>query len=164
MRRVVVADGAVWIWNWTDEQVPDAIQVVDIHHAKEHGGDAARAIFGDHTDLSKAWSQRWRDELDKPGGVKRLIKELRSHGKVALSEVKYLTSNRKRMRYSKFRAQGICVSSGVLEGTCKSIVGNRLKLGDMHWTVEGANAIIALRCCVESNRLDDFRERQAGSI
>ena len=164
VRRVGVADGAVWIWIWTDEQVPDAIQVVDIHHAKEHVGDAARAIFGDHADLGKAWSRRWRDELDQPGGVKRLVKELRSHGKVVRSEVKYFTNNRKRMRYSKFRAQGICVSSGVLEGACKSIVGNRLKLGGMHWTVEGANAIIALRCCVESNRFDDFRERQVGAM
>ena len=33
----------------------------------------------------------------------------------------------------------------------------------MRWTVAGANAIIALRCAVESNRFDDFRERRAGA-
>ena len=32
----------------------------------------------------------------------------------------------------------------------------------MHWTVAGANAIIALRCCKLSGRFEDFWERRAG--
>lgn len=55
-RRVVVTDGAVRIWNWTDEQVPDAIQAVDIHHAGEHVGDAARAIPGDSSRVREVLS------------------------------------------------------------------------------------------------------------
>lgn len=43
-------------------------------------------------------------------------------------------------------------------------VGARLKHSGMRWTVDGANAIIALRCAVESNRIDDFRQRRAGAI
>ncbi len=31
----------------------------------------------------------------------------------------------------------------------------------MHWTVAGADAIIALRCCKLSNRFEDFWERRA---
>ena len=50
---------------------------------------------------------------------------------------------------------------GVVEGGCKHIIGTRLKRGGMRWTVAGANAIIALRCAVESNRFDDFWERRA---
>ena len=45
-----------------------------------------------------------------------------------------------------FRARGLCVTTGVVEGACKSIIGARLKRGGMHWT--GANAIIALRCAI----------------
>jgi len=51
---------------------------------------------------------------------------------------------------------------GALEGACDSLAGNRLKFGGMHRTVAGADAIIALRCCLESNRFDDFLERHAG--
>ena len=34
----------------------------------------------------------------------------------------------------------------------------------MCWSVSDANTIIALRCAVQSNRFDDFRERRAGKI
>ena len=40
-------------------------------------------------------------------------------------------------------------------------VASRLKNGGMHWTVDGANAIIALRRAVLSNRFDDFWDRRA---
>ena len=65
------------------------------------------------------------------------------------------------MAYPTFRAKRPCVSTGVVEGACKSVIGNRLKRGGMHWTVNGANAIIALRCAIVSNRFDDYWERQA---
>ena len=66
------------------------------------------------------------------------------------------------MAYPTFRDMGLCVSTGVVEGACKSVIGNRLKRGGMHWTVNGANAVIALRCAIVSNRFDDYWERQAG--
>jgi hypothetical protein len=33
----------------------------------------------------------------------------------------------------------------------------------MHWTVAGADAIIALRCCKLSGRFEDFWERRSGA-
>jgi len=75
---VVAGDGAAWIWKRADEHLPDAIQIVDTYHAKEHVGNAARAIFDD-ADLGQAWSRQWRDELDQPGGADRLARELKSH-------------------------------------------------------------------------------------
>ena len=48
-------------------------------------------------------------------------------------------------------------------GGCKHIIAIRLKQGGMRWTVAGANAIIALRYAVESNRFDDFWERRASA-
>ena len=78
----------------------------------------------------------------------------------ARKNAEYFSSNRARMNYPKFRAMGLRVATGGVEGGCKNIVGTRLKQGGMRWTVAGANAIIALRCAVESNRFDDFRERR----
>ena len=56
---------------------------------------------------------------------------------------------------------GLCIATGVVEAGCRNIVGARLKRSGMHWTVDGANAIIALRCSILSNRFDDFSERRA---
>ena len=67
------------------------------------------------------------------------------------------------MRYAKFRLQGLFVGSWVVEAGCKTIMGLRLKQSGMRWTVTGANAIIALRCCQLSGRWEDFWEsRVAG--
>jgi hypothetical protein len=51
------------------------------------------------------------------------------------------------MRYPAFRKQGLFVGPGVVEAGCKTVIGARLKRSGMFWSVEGANAIIALRCC-----------------
>ena len=48
-----------------------------------------------------------------------------------------------------------------VEAGCRTIAGTRLKRSGTHWTVEGANAILALRCAILSNRFDDFWERRA---
>ncbi len=162
-RQVVLGDGAAWIWNFADEHFPHAIQIVDIFHAKGHLFEVAKAIYGPGSEIGQQWARKRREELDE-GRIHDVITALRSHAESceeARKNIEYFSSNRRRMDYPKFRAMGLCVASGVVEGACKNIVGNRLKQGGMRWTVNGANAIIALRCAVESNRFDDFWERRA---
>ena len=162
-QQVVLGDGAAWIWNFADEHLPDAIQIVDIFHAKQHLFDAAKAIYGPGTDLAATWGQQRRDELDH-GRFDLLLAALEEHAdscEQARKTLQYFTNNRNRMRYPAFRQQGLCVSTGVLEGGCKSVVAARLKRGGMHWTRDGANAILALRAATLSNRFDDFWERRA---
>ncbi len=162
-RRAVLGDGAPWIWNWAEEHAPGAIQIVDIFHAKGHLFDVAKAIYGAGTDLADRWGKQRRDELDQ-GRVDDILDALRGHAETCDDARKcadYIDNNRDRMRYPEFRAMGLCVATGVVEGGCKNIVGGRLKRGGMHWTVDGANAILALRCSILSNRFDDFWERRA---
>jgi hypothetical protein len=78
--------------------------------------------------------------------------------KAAQAEIQYLDKNKERMRYAKFRTEGLFVGSGVIEAGCKTVIGQRLKQSGMEWTVRGANAIIALRCVMKSNRLEDYLE------
>jgi hypothetical protein len=73
----------------------------------------------------------------------------------------YIIRNRRRMRYPKFHAQGLCTSAGVLEAGCKVAIGTRLKRAGMHWSVSGANAIIALHCAKLSGRFEDFWARRS---
>jgi hypothetical protein len=67
------------------------------------------------------------------------------------------------MRYLKFRAQGLCTSTGVVEAGCKTAIGTRCKRAGMHWTVAGAEAIIALRCCKLSGRFEDFWHQRSAA-
>ncbi|SPE33184.1 hypothetical protein SBA2_750018 [Acidobacteriia bacterium SbA2] len=50
------------------------------------------------------------------------------------------------------------MSSGVVEAGCKGVIGTRPKRAGMHWTVQGGNPILALRCCKLSGRFEDFWE------
>jgi hypothetical protein len=76
-------------------------------------------------------------------------------------ESAYFRNNAHRMRYDEFRAQGLFVGSGVVEAGCKTVIGKRLKQSGMEWTVPGANAIISLRCCHLSGRMEEFYEQKA---
>ena len=164
-RRVVLGDGAVWIWNMTDELFPGAIQIVDLFHAKQHLSDVAKAVYGAGTDLARQWACARHDDLDA-GRWDDLCTALRGHAtthREAHHCLEYVTHHRARMRYPEFRAQGLCVSSGVVEAGCKVVIGTRLKRTGMHWTVAGADAIIALRCCKLSGRFEDFWERRSAT-
>ena len=162
-RRVMLGDGAAWIWNLADELFPGAMQIVDLFHAKQHLSDVAKVIYGAGTDLSRQWARLRHDELDA-GHLRALCEALRRHAPThpeARRCWQYVTHHRARLRYPAFRAQGLCVSSGVVEAGCKVAIGTRLKRTGMHWTVAGADAIIALRCCKLSGRFEDFWERRS---
>ena len=73
-------------------------------------------------------------------------------------------TNRARMDCPRFRERNLCVSTGVVEGARRSMIGSRLKQGCIHWSVDGATVIIARRYFVHSNRFDDFRERGQAEI
>ena len=160
-RRVVLGDGAPWIWNVADELFPGAVQIVDLFHAKQHLWDVAKAIYGPGTDMAERWAKRRRDELDD-GRLGALLRALRRHARrdEARRCIDYVRRNRHRMRYPAFRAMGLCVASGVVEAGCKHVVGTRLKRPGMHWSVAGVNAMAALRCVVLSHRFDDFWKRR----
>lgn len=163
VRRVVLGDGAPWIWNLADEQFPGAIQIVDLYHAKGHLWDVAKDIYGAGTNLAERWAKQRRDELDE-GKIDDILTALQLHAHTneeARKCLDYIVRNQSRMRYPEFRAQGLCVSTGVVEAGCKLAIGTRLKRAGMHWTVAGADAIIALRCCKLSGRFEDFWERRS---
>jgi hypothetical protein len=162
----VIGDAAPWIWNIAEEHFYGAIQIIDLYHAREHYWNVARAAFGSHQKKLNHWTKRRRKELDE-GKVEDLIKAIQ---RLAVSipeqketlegEIAYFEKNRHRMRYAEFRRQGLFVGSGVVEAGCRTVIGQRLKQSGMHWTVKGANTIIALRCCILSNRWEDFWEQR----
>ena len=161
-RRVVLGDGALWIWNIADDQFPDATQIVDRYHAKQHLSDLGKALYGLTPSRATEWTERRKEELDT-GKFQALLNAIRRQiprSDEARRCLHYFQTNRDRMRYPQFHAQGLCTSTGVVEAGCKVAIGTRLKRAGMHWTVRGSNAIIALRCAKLSGRFQDFWERR----
>jgi len=164
---IVIGDGAPWIWNIADEQFYGAAQIVDLFHAREHYWIVAKACFGQNRDMLHQWTDERRKELDdgKPEEVIDAISRCSSlpgyDKAICEREIGYFEKNKGRMRYADFRKRGLFVGSGVLEAGCRTVVGQRLKQSGMHWTVRGANNIIALRCNIMSNRWEDFWEHRA---
>ena len=161
--RVVMGDGSHWIWNNADQHFPGAIQIVDLYHAREHLWDLARKLYPAGEVAQKRWLMRKLDWLEN-GKIESLAMALRKladdeqHSELAKTirvEAEYFDTNRDRMRYPEFRKKNLFVGSGVIEAGCQTVIGSRLKQSGMFWTVRGANAIIALRCCLLNGELED---------
>lgn len=162
-KKVVIGDGAEWIWNNADLHFPGAIQIVDLYHARQHLWDVARKLHPNDDANQKAWMKLHQKRLLDKGKIEKLVLSLRSMDSTNPEvldklriEADYFEKNAERMRYPKFRRQHLFVGSGVIEAGCKTVIGSRLKQSGMFWTVRGANAIIALRCCHLNNRFEDY--------
>jgi hypothetical protein len=161
-KKVILADGAVWIWNLAAQHFPGAVEVVDLYHARQHLHDLCAKLLAHDEKLRKRSLARCLDRLDK-GKIEALVKlvqelpaaseELRQF---RATEAEYFARNRERMRYPVFRAQGLFVGSGVIEAGCRTVVAQRLKQSGMFWTTRGANSILALRCCRFNRRFEDY--------
>lgn len=162
-KKVVIGDGAEWIWNLADPYFPGAIQIVDLYHARQHLWELARKLYPNDATNQKAWIKVHQKRLLDKGKIEKLVAALRSIestnpevGEKIRIEADYFERNAERMRYPKFRQQHLFVGSGVIEAGCKTVIGSRLKRSGMFWTVRGANAILALRCCQLNGRFEDY--------
>lgn len=162
-KKVVMGDGAEWIWNLAEQHFPGAVQIVDLYHARQHLWDLARKLHPNDEASQKAWIKAHQRRLLDQGKIEKLVVSLRSidsgNPEVAdkiRTEADYFERNTQRMRYPEFRRQHLFVGSGVIEAGCKTVIGSRLKQSGMFWTVRGANAIIALRCCHLNGRFEDY--------
>jgi hypothetical protein len=162
-KKVVMGDGAEWIWNLADLHFPGAVQIVDLYHARQHLWDLARTLYPYDSVNQKAWVKANQKRLLDKGKIEKLVLALRSIEstdadvlKEIRTEADYFERNAERMRYPQFRKQHLFVGSGVIEAGCKTVIGSRLKQSGMFWTVRGANSIIALRCCHLNGRFEDY--------
>jgi hypothetical protein len=124
---------------------------VDLFHAREHIHDLARLLEFMLLDRKDEWLAARLEDLDY-GDIGGIMAAARTFPLTGIKKdeldtaLGYFQNNAPRMRYHWFRQCGLFVGSGVVEASCKSVIGQRLKQAGMHWTVSGADAITALRC------------------
>ena len=162
-KKVVIGDGAEWIWNLAQQHFPGAVQIVDLYHARQHLWELVRKLHPNDEAKQKVWMRVHQKRLLDKGKIEKLVAAIASLHTTNLEvaetirlEADYFNRNKERMRYPIFRAQHLFVGSGVIEAGCKTVIGSRLKRSGMFWTVRGANAILALRCCHLNNRFEDY--------
>jgi hypothetical protein len=157
---IILGDGAAWIWNLATQHFPEATQIVDLYHAREHLHDLARLLEFMLGDRRQDWLAARLDELDN-GDIAAICAAARTFPLTGSkageldTALGYFEHNACRMRYAHFRELGMFVGSGAVEAGCKAIAAQRCKLSGMRWSLAGAYGILTLRCLQASDRWNE---------
>jgi hypothetical protein len=154
---LILADGAVWIWNLADEYVDQRIEVSDFYHAAEHLAAVAAACFPNHA-AATAWLDARKGELVTQGPLPvlaafdHLLPPTPQAAEVRRVERAYFASRVERMDYPSLRLDGLPIGSGAIESAADHVVQRRMKRSGMRWSEAGGDAILALRARLRSQR------------
>ena len=160
---LILADGAIWIWNLVADRFPSATQRVDLYHVKEHLWELASELFGQGTEQAKAWVTPYLNWLEhrKDGaldvieglqGLRTTLDRFTLAQQEALErEIGYFDTHQHRMDYKTGKALGQPVGSGAVESTCNQYQ-RRFKLPGQFWSLEGDEAFLALATLHRNNR------------
>lgn len=156
---VCLGDGAPANWSQFALHFPRRVEILDWYHGTEHLWAAGNGVFGQGTLEARGWVAGCEAALWQ-GDVEAVLAALEHQasqpgGQAAEEELHYFETNRERMRYAQFRAQGYPIGSGTVESACKRVIGARLKQAGMCWTKPGAQAVLSLRSVLLSGRWDE---------
>ncbi len=155
---VVLGDGADWITNMTADLFPDAIRIVDIFHPLERIHEISRLLHGPSSIPGKAWAKEQKERLEA-SKIDELLAELELASKAephkkgdrqtllekCQKATNYIRERRDHMDYATYREMGLMIGSGIIESSHKRVIAQRLKQAGMHWSKDGANAVVHLR-------------------
>ena len=157
---VVLSDGAHWIRNTCEEAFPgqEVTFVLDLFHALDCA-DAAMKAAAPRESERKDWIKTIKNQLNA-GRVDDVIADLETYRRLEAGAtcIRTYGTNTDRMGCGLRRKRRLPVGSGVVESACKQIVGSRFKGARHRWPKEGANAPLAVKCCLKNNRWPDFLE------
>lgn len=60
--------------------------------------------------------------------------------------INYMETNRTRMQYEKYLAEGLPIATGFIEGACRHVIKDRMEQSGMRWKEKGARSMLTLRC------------------
>jgi len=159
-KKVCIADGAKWIWNWAEDTYPDMIQILDFFHAVEKSGHYAGHQFADEK-KRKRWLNKQKQKLlnNDVGKVIQLLEKSITQTddaeKARNDGIRYYQNNLKRMQYKTFQDAGYLIGSGAIESAHRNVVQQRLKLSGQRWSTKGAQQIVTLRAYQKSNQWNE---------
>jgi hypothetical protein len=162
VKVVFLGDGAAWVWELARVNFPRALLILDLYHALERLHALCEGLYGADSPWALRMEQTWTAGLknDQIGEVitaaRRRLAQLGPLPDEALEkQIAFFENHQEKMRYKTYRDQGLFYGSGVVEGGCRSVIGQRLKESGMFWTKTGATSVLTLRVALKSNRWDE---------
>jgi hypothetical protein len=70
--------------------------------------------------------------------------------------VRYLVGKDEYLRYDQALAAGWPVATGVIEGACRHLIGDRLDITGARWGLQGAEAVLTLRAVISNGDFDEY--------
>jgi hypothetical protein len=164
-QRVALTDGAEPLQKQMLACLPDFPLVLDIIHAVEYLWKAGTALYGETDPCRTQWVEAQTLQLlsSHTEQVICLLEDkadaLMHNGQAAKmlrGVTNYFQRNLPYMDYAEYLRRGWPIGTGVIEGTCRHLVKDRMELSGMRWTVAGAGALLALRSINENGDWEDF--------
>lgn len=151
------------------EQFPDSVEILDFFHLSEYVWAVAKAAYPKSEQKQKTWvniqqqllkKSQWKTVIDNVNKLKRNKKDLTE---AIINLERYLTNNKNRIDYQSYLKSGLMIGSGVVESSNRRVVTQRLKQAGMHWSIFGAEGVMALRAAYlsDSNRWSDFWSKKS---
>ena len=147
---LIVADGAVWIWNLAGDRFPGARQRVDFYHVSQHLWSVAHTLHPDDAAAARAWVQPLLDKLQADASceviteLEQLQEKVEGAARATVEhETAYLKTHRARLDYGTAKKQGEPLGSGAMESTCRQYQV-RFKRTGQFWTQTGDEALMSL--------------------
>lgn len=166
---VCLCDGQETLWQACQESVldDDRVEILDLLHVTPRLWSAAKLLYGERSkDVLPFVRQRLTQVLEgKVESVIRAVRRLaqarglpRARKAALRRHCRYLYKNRQRMRYDVYLREGYPIASGVIEGACRHLIKDRLERAGMHWTLEGAQAMLDLRSVWLGGHWEEFQQ------
>ncbi|HTB23124.1 MAG TPA: hypothetical protein VK914_10505 [bacterium] len=147
--RLVVGDGAAWIWNLAQDRWPGASELLDFYHASEHLWALGRTLHGEDEAAAAGWAQPLRHQM-RHGGERKVLARIAAlkvppgeAGKVVAREQNYFAAHAERMNYHALHRRGWPIGSGAVESACRQRQC-RFKRPGQFWTPKGMLHLAAL--------------------
>ena len=139
--------------------------VVDLIHVMEYIWSAAWCFFSEGDPAAEAWV---RDKTlavleGRAGDVAAGIRRRASTAQLGQKKRKnadacatYLTNKSPYLDYPSALAAGWPIATGIIEGTCRYLVADRMDITGARWSIEGAEAVLKLRAVRSNGDFDSY--------
>lgn len=148
---IFISDGGGWCNTVAEMYFKDATRILDWYHLSEHVWATGRQLYPQDDAAAQRWVSTCLTHLHDSSGIGLLRHLQRSRNvrppcdQAFIDElIGYVRPRLAITDYVEYRAAGYVIGSGMMESTCKQLVGQRLKGPGMQWSEAGALAMTAL--------------------
>jgi hypothetical protein len=168
--KAFLGDGSHWLWGIAELHFSEAVQILDWYHLAEHLSKCGNEVFGEGTQESKEWAARLRGIM-RQGRVDEALREVeqlpgrsKTRRQAKHELITYLTNNRHRVDYPRYRCLGLPIGSGEVEAQCKTLVQARCKQSGMRWSEPGVEPVLRVRCALRDGSFDRLWDHRRASL